>query len=126
MMRVSDGKLASAPQESVSSGGSSILKITMTSKAIAPSGDEAVLGRDINKIHVEVTVENDTDRTYVFAKRDVSLRVERNGSRYEELSTTGEGFDMTPGSKMFAKFDVPINDDGPFRWAARTWFSPKP
>jgi len=84
------------------------------------------LGDDINKIHVEVTVENDTDRTYVFAKRDVSLRVERNGSAYEELSTTGEGFDMTPGSKMFAKFDVPISDDGTFRWAARTWFYPKP
>ena len=98
----------------------------MVSRAVAPGGDEAGLGDETNKIHVEVTVENDTDLTFVFAKRDVSLRVERNGSKYEQLSTTGEGFDMTPGSKMFAKFDVPINDDGTFYWFARTWFSPKP
>ncbi len=98
----------------------------MVSKAIAPGGDQAGLGDELNKIHVEVTVDNDTDRTYVFAKRDVSLRVERNGSTYEELSTTGEGFDMTPGSKMSAKFDVPMSDDGAFRWGARTWFYPKP
>jgi hypothetical protein len=125
-MTVSGSKVASVPQEKVESGGSSTLKITMVSRAEAPGGDQSGLGDDLNKIHVEVTVANDTDRTFVFAKRDVSLLVGRDGSKYEELSTTGEAFDMTPGSKMFAKFDVPINDDGRFRWIARTWFYPKP
>lgn len=124
-MRVSGDNLAAAPVRNVTRGGSTTPNITMVSTAVAPGGDEAAIGDEVSKIHVEVAVRNTTNRTFVFAKRDVSLRVERNGEEYEVLETTGDGFEMTPDSKMLAKFDLPIIHNGSYEWAARTWFYEK-
>jgi hypothetical protein len=97
----------------------------MVSTVVAPGGDEAGVGDEVAKIHVEVAVRNTTNKTFVFASRDVSLLVQKEGSEYGVLSTTGEGFEMTPDSKMIAKFDQPIVSDGTYKWFARTWFYEK-
>ena len=87
--------------------------------------DRGSLGddEDVAFLAVEVVVSNDTkDGTFVFDKREIVLEIFRNGRLYDSFSTTGSGFEMTPGSKMTGEFDRPITQPGEYSWRAKIWY----
>jgi hypothetical protein len=100
-------------------------KITMRSKVLTTDKTQAQPGDPVESIHVEVVVENDTDETFVFAKREIVLEIRRNGRVIDRLITTGEGFDLTPQGRMTGTFDRPITTDGTYTWQAKTWYYAK-
>jgi hypothetical protein len=114
-MVVADGKATNTPDNKGAITYPGGLTITMVSKF-----DEAK-----HNLHVDVTIENKTKKTFVFPKREIALLIERNGSRFDLLKTTGASFEMTPGGKMTGKFDRPISKDGSYTWQTKTWYFEK-
>lgn len=80
---------------------------------------------DVAFLHVVVTVENKTSKTFTFPKREIVLEVYKNGKLYNTLSTTGDGFDMTPNGKMTGDFQQPISEDGDYSLQAKVWYYQK-
>jgi hypothetical protein len=101
---------------------SGVPTITMTSELRQDDDSEADDGDELGAIFVEVTVENTTDETFVFNKREVALDIYRDGERVQTLATEGPGFNLTPGGKMSATFDRPIASDGRYEWRAKIWY----
>jgi hypothetical protein len=124
-MNVEDGKLHIVPFDDPSPDYSGVPRISMTSEFRKDDKTQAKEGDDLDAIHVEVIVENKTEETFVFAKREIVLDIYRDGKLYDTLATTGEGFNMTPGGKMTATFDRPITADGDYLWQAKTWYYEK-
>jgi hypothetical protein len=104
---------------------SGVPTISMSSEFRKKDGSRANDGDPLDSIHVEVTVQNKTEKTFVFARREIALDIYRNGRIYDTLVTNGEGFDMTPGGTMTAKFDRPLTSDGDYMWQAKTWYYEK-
>lgn len=121
---VADGKLARETNGNDPSY-EGVPSIDITSESRKNDGTKAAIGQQVGSIHVEVVVRNDTDRTYVFDKREVVLDIFRNGERYDRLVTTGPGFEMTPGGRMTAQFDRPIVEDGTYSWQAKVRYHAK-
>jgi hypothetical protein len=96
--------------------------ITMTSEVRKPNKQKASEGDEVGAIHVEVVVTNASDDTFTFAKREIVLEILKGGKVYDTFSTTGTGFDMTPGTKMNGTFDRPITEDGSYSWRAKIWY----
>lgn len=96
--------------------------IAMTSELQESNGSAAESGDAVAAIHVEVEVTNSTDRTFVFDKREIVLEIYRNGRLFDSFSTKGEGFELTPGSKMTGEFDRPISQSGEYTWQAKIWY----
>ena len=124
-MSVEDGKLQIVPVDDPPPDYSGVPKISMSSEFRKKDESEASNGDDVHSIHVEVVVQNNTEKTFVFAKREIALDIYKDGKLYDSLVTTGPGFDMTPGGKMTATFDRPITSDGHYLWQAKTWYYEK-
>jgi len=73
-------------------------------------------------VHVVVTVENKTKKTFHFPDREIQWDITKNGKHLDTLTTHGAAFDMAPGGKMTGTFDEPIPDDGTYLWQAKTWY----
>jgi hypothetical protein len=99
--------------------------ITMTSERRDADDNRAQEGDEAGSIHVLVTVENTTDETLVFPRREIVLDVYRNGRLWDRLITKGPGFEMTPRGKMKGTFDRPLTEDGNYTWQAKTWYYEK-
>ena len=104
---------------------SGVPTITMTTELRKNDDSEADDGDELGSIFVEVLVENKTDETFVFNKREVALDIYRDGKLVQTLVTEGAGFDLTPGGKMNATFDRPITSDGEYEWQAKIWYYTK-
>jgi len=76
-------------------------------------------------IHVVVTVENKTSKTFHFPKREIDLVITKDGQAYYTLATNGAAFDMAPGTKMTGTFDRPVTMSGTYAWQAKTWYYAK-
>jgi hypothetical protein len=100
-------------------------KITMDTEIRDADDNEAQDGDEAGSIHALVEVENTTDRTLVFPKREIVLDIFRNGRLWDRLITKGPGFEMTPGGKMKGTFDRPLTEDGEYTWQAKTWYYTK-
>jgi len=124
-MGVENGKLQIVPVDDPPPNYSGVPKITMDSEFRKKDQSKASNGDELHSIHVEVVVENNTEKTFVFAKREIALDIYKDGKLYDTLVTTGEGFNMTPGGKMTATFDRPITSDGDYLWQAKTWYYEK-
>jgi hypothetical protein len=124
-MSVEDGRLQIVPFDDPPPNYSGAPKISMTSEFRKQDKSEASAGDEVHSIHVEVVVQNNTEKTFVFAKREIALDIYKDGELYDTLVTSGEGFDMTPGGKMTATFDRPITSDGDYLWQAKTWYYEK-
>ena len=74
------------------------------------------------KIHAVVTIENKTNKTFRFPSREIDFEITKDGQHFDTVTTTGPGFDMTPGTKMTGTFDRPITEDGTYAWQARVWY----
>jgi len=96
--------------------------ITMSTELRESNNSEAEASDPITSLHVEVLVRNETQRTFVFAKREIVLEIFRNGKRYDSFATKGPGFEMTPGSEMTGTFDRPITEGGEYTWQAKVWY----
>jgi hypothetical protein len=99
--------------------------ITMSSELRESNDSRAEESDPVTSIHVEVEVNNKTQRTFVFAKREIVLEIFRNGRLYDSFATKGPGFEMTPGSKMTGTFDRPVTDGGEYSWQAKVWYYEK-
>jgi hypothetical protein len=104
---------------------SSVPRTTMTWTILHPANREAHRGDKVSKLVVNVEIRNDTDKTFVFPNREVALAVVRNGRTFHELVTEGEDFQMAPGARLNARYDIPIAYDGEYSWRAKTWFYEK-
>jgi hypothetical protein len=124
-MTVTDDSLDGSLQESSDTKRATRPSIVLESNAWTPSKKDASDGDDIGSIHMEVTVSNSSQKTFVFAKREIVLEVFRNGKLYDRFATSGAGFEMTPGSKMTGTFDRPITQDGSYSWRAKIWYYEK-
>jgi hypothetical protein len=124
-MAVEDGKLHIVPIDDPTPNYSGVPTISMSSEYRKKDESKASEGDDVSSIHVEVVVQNKTESTFVFAKREIALDIFKDGKLYDSLATTGEGFNMTPGGKMTATFDRPITSDGDYLWQAKTWYYEK-
>jgi hypothetical protein len=124
-MGVEDGKLQIVPVDDPAPNYSGVPKISMDSEFRKKDQTEASNGDELHSIHVEVVVQNNTEKTFVFAKREIALDIYKDGELYDTLVTSGEGFNMTPGGKMTATFDRPITSDGDYLWQAKTWYYEK-
>lgn len=124
-MSVEDGTLQIVPVDDPAPSYSGVPKITMDSEFRKSDESQASNGDDLHSIHVEVVVQNNTEKTFVFAKREIALDIYKGGKLYDTLVTTGPGFSMTPGGKMTATFDRPITSDGDYLWQAKTWYYEK-
>ena len=124
-MGVEDGKLQIVPVDDPPPNYSGAPRITMDSEFRKKDQSVASNGDDLRSIHVEVVVQNNTEKTFVFAKREIALDIYKDGKLYDTLVTSGEGFNMTPGGKMTATFDRPITSDGDYLWQAKTWYYEK-
>jgi hypothetical protein len=124
-MSVEDGKLRIVPVDDPPPNYSGVPKISMDSEFRKEDKSEASNGDELDAIHVQVVVQNNTEKTFVFAKREIALDIYKDGKLYDTLVTTGEGFNMTPGGKMTATFDRPITSDGDYLWQAKTWYYEK-
>jgi hypothetical protein len=124
-MSVEGGKLQIVPVDDPAPNYSGAPKITMTSEFRKKDQTKASNGDEVHAIHVEAVVENNTEQTFVFAKREIALDIYKDGKLYDTLVTTGPGFSMTPGGKMTATFDRPITSDGDYLWQAKTWYYEK-
>lgn len=124
-MSVEDGKLKVVPVDDPAPDYSGVPRIVMDTEFREPDKSTASNGDDLDAIHVEVVVQNNTQKTFVFAKREIALEIYKDGELYDTLVTSGEGFDMTPGGKMTATFDRPITSDGDYLWQAKTWYYEK-
>jgi hypothetical protein len=122
---IEDGDLKSKPVSGSDPNSSSYPTIVMTSEVRKDSKNETSVGGAARFIHVDVVVTNKTDDTFRFAKREVVMELYRNGKLLDQFATTGEGFDMTPNSKMNASFDRPLLDDGTYRWRTKVWYYKK-
>jgi len=78
-----------------------------------------------SNIHVVVTIENKTSKTFYFPKREIDLVVLKNNSSYDTLATNGAAFTMSPGAKMTGTFDLPLTENGTYSWRAKTWYYAK-
>jgi hypothetical protein len=123
---VADDTLTKEPLEGDDRTSKSRPTIKMDSVVWDPDKEEAGNGDEIGSIHVEVTVSNASQDTFVFAKREIVLDLYRNGKLYDSFATKGDGFEMTPGSKMNGTFDRPITEDGEYAWQAKVWYYEKP
>lgn len=100
--------------------------ISLSSELRESNKSEAEANDAVSSIHVEVLVENNTKRTFVFAKREIVLDLFRDGKLFDSFSTTGDGFEMTPGSRMNGTFDRPITKGGSsYSWQAKIWYYEK-
>ena len=124
-MRVDGGRVSEAPVDDPPPNYSGVPTISMTSQFRKKDMTGASEGDELHSIHVEVTVQNRTEDTFVFAKREIALDIFKDGKLYDTLVTSGEGFNMTPGGKMTATFDRPITTDGDYLWQAKTWYYEK-
>lgn len=124
-VRVKDGKVDGELGEDDSPSYSGVPTITMTSELRKNDDSEADDGDELGSIFVEVLVQNNTDETFVFNKREVALDIYRDGERVQTLATEGPGFNLTPGGKMNATFDRPIASDGKYEWRAKIWYYAK-
>jgi hypothetical protein len=124
-MSVDDGKLHIVPFDDPPPDYSGAPTISMTSEFRKKDQTKASEGDALHSIHVEVVVQNKTERTFIFAKREIALDIYKDGKLYDSLATAGEGFNMTPGGKMTATFDRPITSDGDYLWQAKTWYYEK-
>ena len=124
-MRVEAGRVYEAPVDDPPPNYSGVPTISMTSQFRKEDKTSASEGDELHSIHVEVVVQNKTEKTFVFAKREIALDIYKDGKLYDTLATTGEGFNMTPGGKMTATFDRPITSDGDYLWQAKTWYYEK-
>jgi hypothetical protein len=122
---VEDERLKSQPVSGSDPSSSSYPTIVMTSEIRKDSKSKTSVGGAARFIHVDVVVTNKTDDTFRFAKREVVMELYRNGKLLDQFATTGEGFDMTPNSKMNASFDRPVLDDGTYRWRTKVWYYKK-
>jgi len=75
-----------------------------------------------SNIHVVVTVENKTQKTFHFPKREIDLVILKDNKSYDTLATHGDAFDMAPGTKMTGTFDLPVTQSGTYSWRAKTWY----
>jgi hypothetical protein len=105
-------------KEAVDPGSNTRPTISMQSDVTEKSGK-------VDRIEAEVVVENKTDDTFRFAKREVVLDIFRNGKLWKRLDTDGAGFDLTPGGKMTGSFEQPVTDDGTYSWEAKVWYYKK-
>lgn len=122
---VEDGKLLAVPVGDPSPDYSGVPTISMDTEFRKKDKSKANDGDELHSIHVEVVVQNKTEKTFVFAKREIALAIYKDGKVFDTLVTTGEGFNMTPGGKMTATFDRPITSDGEYVWQAKTWYYEK-
>lgn len=118
----SNGKLTAAPTNKGSTTGPDQATITMKSTIQKGDKSTASVGDEATYIHVEVTVENKTSKTFRFPQREIILEIVKDGSHLSTLSTHGAGFDMAPGTKMTGTFDQKIQSDGTYNWQAKTWY----
>lgn len=121
-MAVAGGRLDEPLDEAPDTKRESRPTITMRSRVLGPDEGEASEGEEVGSIHVEVVVSNSTESTFVFAKREIVLEIFKGGRLYDSYATKGDGFDMTPGSKMTGTFDRPITQDGTYTWRAKVWY----
>ena len=124
-MTVEDGKLHIVAVDDPAPDYSGVPKITMTSEFRKQDDTKASEGDEVHSLHVEVVVQNNTEKTFVFAKREIAFDIYKDGTLYDTLVTTGPGFNMTPGGKMTGTFDRPITSDGDYLWQAKTWYYEK-
>ena len=87
-----------------------------------PDKSSASIGDQAGSIHVDVTVENKTSKTFHFPQREIVFEIMKDGQHYDTLTTNGAAFDMAPGTKMTGTFDRPITSDGTYTWQAKTWY----
>ena len=124
-VRVTDDKVDGELSRDDPPSYSGVPTISMTTDLRKNDDSDADDGDELGSIFVEVLVENKTDETFVFNKREVALDIYRDGERVQTLVTEGAGFDLTPGGKMNATFDRPITSDGRYEWRAKIWYYTK-
>ena len=124
-MVVAEGRYAKAPANKSIAASSTAPTITMRSEIRKPDDSQASEGDYVGSIHVDVTIENKTSKTFVFPKREIIFEITKDGQHFDTLTTSGPGFAMTPGGKMMGQFDRPIAKDGTYSWRAKTWFTTK-
>lgn len=124
-IKVTGDKLTSGPTRDRTNSYSGAPTIKLTSNVWKPDKTNAGTGSEVGSIHLQVVIENTTDDTFVFNKRDIVLELYKDGKIYDTFSTTGAGFDMTPKGKMTGTFDRPITVDGTYAWQAKTWYYKK-
>jgi hypothetical protein len=121
-MVVQEDKLVEKRAASYPTDYANVPKTAMSWQILRPDGAEAHRGDAARKLIVRVSIFNATQRTFVFPHRQIVLVVERNGQTFHEIVTKGAAFEMTPGSRLNAGFEIPIAYDGDYRWRAKTWF----
>lgn len=117
-MVVKDGKVEarSMPQQVAYPGRP---KISMSTDVVEDGNGK------VKRIDVDVLVQNDTNKTFTFPRRQIVLDIYVDGKLWKSVSSDGDGFDMTPDGKMTGSFEHPILKDGSYSWETKTWYYEK-
>lgn len=123
-MVVRDGQLkgrasGTSPQEP---GPPKTPTFTMTSEVLNDQNQRARQDEDVNRIVIEVRILNETNKTFIFPESEMWIYMERDDQEVKLPVSKGGRFEMTPGSELRARWEVPVTKDGQYSWAGRTWF----
>ncbi len=120
--QINDDKLVNSGTTNHPANYGSVPNTTMTWTINREGGGQAGNGDEVSNLQVTVEIHNDTNKTWVVPRREIVLVVLLNGDQLHELVTSGADFEMRPGGRLTARYDVPLAFEGKYSWRGKTSF----